>query len=207
VIRSVQAIFLGVALLLLGGAVLYGVGGPGGAPRDEGAQILEPEPRSGEPPAATLVDRAGRPVALGDLRGRPVLLNFWATWCDPCKEELPHLTALARALKGKNVQLLLASVDPSFEPIEALAREFEKAAPTSEVPDLWRETAEMLRDKIENVRVVLDPDSKSARRYGTTKFPETYLLDAQGRLQTKFTGPKPWGRPAAIATLQGLLHL
>jgi len=122
-------------------------------------------------------------VALRSLRGHPVVLNFWASWCAPCRAETPLLERLARDYEARG--LLVVGVDT--QDLEAPARAF-----------LGQYGVTYL-----NLR---DPDGGVGRLFGTTGVPETFFIDAAGRIQGKFPGeqldPAIWRR-AADALLAG----
>jgi len=107
--------------------------------------------------------------SLHDLRGRVVLVNFWATWCKPCEDEIPAMGRLYARLQGEPFELLAISVDDDTEAIRAF------------------------RDRL-GIRfpILLDPDEAVAHRYQTTGYPETILVDAEGRVVERYVGPKEW---------------
>jgi len=119
-------------------------------------------------------------VSLQQMRGKVVLLNFWATWCPPCVEEMPSLVALQKRL-GDRMTILAVSVDED----EGEYRRF-----------LARHRIELL--------TVRDAEQKSNLLYGTTRFPETYVIDPAGVVRRKFVGPVDWERPDVIAYLEKL---
>jgi len=123
---------------------------------------------------------SGRTVALHDFRGKVVVLNFWATWCPPCVEEMPSLVAMQSKMKG-SVTVLAVSLDVD----ESAYRRF-------------------LKDHGIDLLTVRDPDKKSSELYGTFVYPETYIIDAKGVLRRKFIGPVDWSRPEMIEYLQKL---
>jgi peroxiredoxin len=125
-------------------------------------------------PGFTVQD-SDRRVSLDELRGKVVVLNFWATWCPPCIDEMPSLVQMQRKLKGNGVEVLAVSVDAD----QGAYRDFLK---------------------VHNVDLltVRDPDQKSNNLYGTFKFPETYIIDRQGVLRRKFVGPIDWGTPEIL---------
>jgi cytochrome c biogenesis protein CcmG, thiol:disulfide interchange protein DsbE len=116
------------------------------------------------------------PVTLDALRGRPVVLNFWASWCVPCVQEHAALTSAARAM-GSDVQFF----GIVYEDDEARAKEF-LARHGSAYPSL------------------MDPESKTAIAYGIFGVPETYFISPGGTIADKFVGPLT---PDAIAVLVG----
>ncbi len=115
-----------------------------------------------------------RAVALSDLRGKVVVLNFWATWCPPCVEEMPSLVAMQQQMRGR-VTVLAVSVDLN----EEAYRRF-------------------LRDHKIDLLTVRDPAQKANTAYGTVRFPETYVIDASGILRRKFIGPVEWTHPEVL---------
>ena len=125
-------------------------------------------------PGFTVQD-SDRRVSLDELRGKVVVLNFWATWCPPCIDEMPSLVQMQQKLKGNGVKVLAISVDAD----QGAYRDFLKA-----------HNVDLL--------TVRDPDQKSNNLYGTFKFPETYIIDRQGVLRRKFVGPIDWGTPEIL---------
>ena len=108
-------------------------------------------------PGFTVQD-SDRSVTLSQFKGQVVVLNFWATWCPPCVEELPSLVQMQQRMKSRGVTVLAVSVDAD----ENAYRRF-------------------LKDHNVNLLSVRDPDQKSAGLYGTFKFPETYIVRPQWR--------------------------
>jgi cytochrome c biogenesis protein CcmG/thiol:disulfide interchange protein DsbE len=118
----------------------------------------------------------GGSVNLADLRGKVVMVHFWATWCPPCVEEMPTIDKLYRTLTGKDLMILAVSVD---EGGEGAVRSF------------------IQQNKL-GLPVLLDPGGDVARLYGTYKFPETYIVDRQGVVRFKAIGPRDWTDPASL---------
>jgi len=123
-------------------------------------------PMIGKPaPAFTLREvGTGRPVDLTQLRGKPVVINFWATWCAPCWDEHPVLVANARMIP--NVQFLGVVFQDSEEKILGFLNQRGSSYPT-----------------------VVDDKGKTAIAYGVGGVPETFFLDEQGTIVAKFSGP------------------
>ena len=119
-------------------------------------------------------------VSLHDFRGRIVVLNFWATWCPPCVEEMPSLVKLQSNLKDRAV-VVAVSVDED----ERSYRTF-----------LKKNNVDLL--------TIRDPQQKSNELYGTFKFPETYIIDRNGIVQRKFIGAVDWTRPDVVEYLNKL---
>jgi thiol-disulfide isomerase/thioredoxin len=201
--RWVQLGFSVFAVLLLGATLFIRIGEVFQSASAEGSALLDPEPLEGPAPEFSLKARDGRTVSLQSLKGRTVLLNFWATWCAPCLQELPHLAALARKLEERAVVLVLISVDRDWSAVGTMAKDIQDAHPAKAGP--WNDAALLLQGQLANVILLLDPAEKSAHAYGTRKYPETYLIDPEGNLKTKFVGPKAWGYQAAVEYLQKLI--
>jgi peroxiredoxin len=121
------------------------------------------------------VHDADRTVTLSQLKGHVVVLNFWATWCPPCIEEMPSLVQMQQLMKSKGVTVLAVSVDVD----ENTYRRF-------------------LRDHNVNLLSVRDADQKSNVLYGTFKFPETYIIDRTGVVRRKFIGAVDWTEPEVM---------
>lgn len=129
-------------------------------------------------PDFVLTDIDGKTWRLSDLRGKVVFINFWATWCPPCQEEMPSMEALYQGMKNAPFQMLsvLNNDDPEF--------------------------ARQMGKKIGFTFPVLkDPESKIAGQYGITGVPETFIIDPQGILREKFLGPRPWNSQGAMQML------
>jgi len=133
-------------------------------------------------PDFTLKDLAGKPVQLSSLKGKVVLVNFWATWCPPCREEVPSMVRLNQAMQGKPFQMLAISIDEGGK--DAVESFFRKGGVT--------------------LPALLDTDGKVAKRYGTTGVPETFVVDGKGVILKKVIGPMDWSAPEVIAALDDL---
>jgi peroxiredoxin len=175
---------------VLGGTLgcARGVGTRAGAvpDLDRACDLLDPQAISGrevrrgqEAPDFELKDMMGKSWSLRALRGRPVLINFWASWCEPCRKEIPALETLARRSIDRVVVLLTVNVD---EDADAARKFFPKGT---------------------TLTVLLDSQKQIAKRYGTEKFPESFLIDSRGRIQQLFHQAE-WAGPAADACLPEL---
>jgi peroxiredoxin len=125
----------------------------------------------------------GRMISLSDYRGTVVMVHFWATWCPPCVEEIPTLDRLARMFSSKDLELLAVSVD---EGGAAAVNAF------------------MRRNSL-SLPVLLDPRRTVARRYGTFKYPETYIVDGRGIVRYKAIGARDWTAPENINILRDII--
>jgi peroxiredoxin len=131
----------------------------------------------GDPaPEFALPSLTGKTVQLADYRGRPVFLNFWATWCPPCREEMPSMEALYRKFKGLGLEFMTISLDDDGE---GLVRDFLSARSL---------TFPVLRDAKKEV----------ANRYGLTGVPETFIINHYGEVLAKIVGPQDWASPKWI---------
>ncbi len=134
-------------------------------------------------PPFTLQTTKQTSLALSDYRGKVVLVHFWATWCPPCVEELPQLEKLYRTLRGKDFEVLAVNVDDDAE--------------RSVTPFLAKNTV--------SFPVLFDPGGALARKYGTIKFPETYVLDRGGKVRYKVIGPLEWTSPETSTAIQRMI--
>lgn len=147
---------------------------------------LEPEPRAGAAPEFTVQDLAGTTVTLGEFAGKFVVVNFWATWCEPCIREWPQLDRLAERFADRDDVVILAiSVDSD---------------PALIAPFLARMSLTETR-----VRVLWDPKQDVQKAFGTEKLPDTYFVDRAGQLVHAFINVRDWGRPAAYQCVESML--
>jgi peroxiredoxin len=122
-------------------------------------------------------------VTLADLRGKVVMVHFWATWCPPCVEELPTLDKLYNSTLGKDFEMLAVNVDEGGAGM----------------------VASFIQKNGLNLPVLFDPGGEVAKRYGTYKLPETYILDRMGVVRYKAIGPRDWTKPANIQALRNII--
>lgn len=119
-------------------------------------------------PSYSTVTLAGDSVSLADQRGKVVLLNVWATWCHPCRDEIPELRELQKKYEGRGFEVVGVSVDAdgNDEGIKSFMKEFEMTYP------IWR-----------------DPDERVSTQFLVFGVPATFLIDKQGVLRWRKTGP------------------
>jgi len=118
-------------------------------------------------------------LSLADLRGQVVLVNFWATWCKPCEDEMPAMERLYRRLGGDDFELVAVSVDTGVEEVEAFRERLGLSFP-----------------------IVHDPQKQAARAYQAFRFPETVLVDRRGVVVARFIGPREWDAPAYVERIR-----
>jgi peroxiredoxin len=130
-----------------------------------------------------LKDLNGKDVELKHFKGKVVFLNFWATWCGPCKEEMPSMEALCQQFKGKDFTFLTISVD------------YEGGKAVKEFLDKHNYT----------FLVLLDPKGETLDLYDVKGIPTTIIIDKKGAMIGKAIGPINWNKPEVISFLNLLL--
>ena len=136
----------------------------------------------GTTPALELRDPAGKPHKLADYRGKVVVVNFWATWCDPCREEMPSLQALRMELAGKGFEVLAVNLMESEEKIAAYRE--------SELIDL---------------PVLMDRDGAAAKRWKVSMLPTSFVIDRKGAIRYQLVGEATWTSPKVAPLIESLL--
>ncbi|MFQ5464489.1 MAG: TlpA disulfide reductase family protein [Thermodesulfobacteriota bacterium] len=131
----------------------------------------------------TLPDLDGYPTKLSDFKGKVVFLNFWATWCKPCEDEMPSMQMLYETLEGEPFEIVAVSVDS------------ESADVVKEFVEKYGITFTVLHDRKGRVK----------ETYKTTGVPETFIVDQNGYVAEKFWGPRDWTEPDSIRTINDLL--
>jgi peroxiredoxin len=133
-------------------------------------------------PDFTVTADSGQTFTVHNFNGKLLLLNFWATWCAPCVEEVPSLNQLARQLGPQGLVVLGVSVDKDPKAYRNFLQHFPVSFQTSR-----------------------DPDEKVNLKYGTIQFPESYLIDRNGKVVEKFISAQNWASPEMIQHVQSLL--
>ncbi len=131
-------------------------------------------------PSFSVTTDTGRKISTSDFGGKILVVNFWATWCPPCIAELPSLNQMAAEVKGSGVVVLGISVDK------------DKAA-----------YDKFLKKVKLNFETSRDPAADISSEYGTFKYPETYVINSDGKVLEKFIADQPWTDPAIITRLKG----
>lgn len=133
----------------------------------------------------TLKNLEGQEVSLSSFRGKVVLLNVWATWCPPCREEMPTLESLYQDFKG-NKKFVMLAVSQDVKGRSAVAPFIKKHGYKFEV--------------------LLDPQNKVGDAYDVTGVPETFIIDGQGRIVAHHMGAFDWARPDVRKAITSLLN-
>jgi thiol-disulfide isomerase/thioredoxin len=122
-------------------------------------------------PEVSFSDGEGRPLTLAAFKGRTILLNLWATWCAPCRKEMPALDALQKALGSDKFEVVALSVDRNGADA---ARKF------------------LAETKVEALRLYIDPTARATTALKAVGMPTTLLIDADGREIGRLVGPAEW---------------
>jgi peroxiredoxin len=134
-------------------------------------------------PDFALTDLSGQAVRLSAYRGRVVLVNLWATWCPPCRDEMPSMERLHQTLKDRGFVLLAVSQDDGG--------------------------AAVVKPFVEQMKVtfsvLVDPDGEVGRKYGVWGYPESFLVDREGRIVERVIGPRDWASAVQVARIEALL--
>ncbi len=184
--RLVAALFAATAVAVVGIQFLRAAAATAQAVRANACRALAADPlppqlRGTEAPDFELQDTGGRTWTLRGLRGRPVLVNFWATWCPPCIEEMPSMEELARRL-GNRAVVLAVSVDED-----------------------WDTLKRFFAGRTVPLAVLLDASKQVPKSYGTEKYPETFLIDGAGRVRHAFINKRNWATHDAVQCVESVL--
>ncbi len=133
-------------------------------------------------PEFTITADNGRKVTLNDFGGKVLVLNFWATWCPPCIEEMPSLNQMAARFKGTGLVVLGVSVDKDASAYKQFLSKMNPAFLTAR-----------------------DPDQKINQEYGTVQYPETYIIDSHGKVVEKLIAAQNWMDQGILSRVQSLL--
>jgi thiol-disulfide isomerase/thioredoxin len=137
---------------------------------------------SGPTPALQLRDLQGREHRLADYRGKVVLVNFWATWCAPCRDEMPSIERLRQSLDGRPFAVLAVNLAEPVSRIEKFLAQVPLDFP-----------------------ILLDADTAAAKAWKARFLPATYLVDGEGRVRYAHYGELDWAGAAARAKVLELL--
>lgn len=134
------------------------------------------------PMPLVLSDVAGQPIDLASFKGEVVLVNFWASWCEPCRDEMPSLNRLHRQLKGKDFRILAVNIGEGKPRI----KQFLKRIPV-------------------DFTVLRDADSEVMKAWRVRMLPATFLIDKNGMLRFQLVGDANWDDPKMQAPILELL--
>jgi cytochrome c biogenesis protein CcmG/thiol:disulfide interchange protein DsbE len=137
---------------------------------------------AGKPAVDFPVTLEGKSEHLSDLKGKVVVLNFWATWCPPCVAETPALNRLEKHIDSRGGMVLGVSVDEDGAAYEKFLKDQSVVFPT------YR-----------------DGSKKSAADYGTSIYPETYIIDRHGKIARKFIGEQQWDSAEMLRYFDAIL--
>jgi peroxiredoxin len=136
-------------------------------------------------PDFTLTDGSGLQHNLSELRGNVVFLNFWASWCEPCRQEFPAMVGLAETFDGRPFRMVAVSVDETVDDMQN-----------------WLEA-----NNIDTSRMLLlhDPNQTVVKAWGTELLPETFLVDPDGRLVLRFQSIRDWNNPEIRSMIERMI--
>lgn len=137
-------------------------------------------------PEFELSDRQGQVHTLSQYRGQVVFLNFWASFCAPCREEMPSMESLVRQYEAQGLTMVAISLDDGWQDVDRFMNSF-------------------LPGQRSAMTVLLDADEETAHRYGTELLPETYIIDRNGQIVARFVGDYDWTRAEVKQIIEGLL--
>jgi peroxiredoxin len=148
----------------------------------------------GEPaPDFLAFDMSGQEVSLEDYRGKVVLLNLWATWCTPCKEEMPSIQRLYGEVNDEDFLVLAVSIDRA-------PADDDRTNPLGGKLTAFADSLGL------TFPVLHDPSAEISTTYRTTGVPESFVLDREGVIMRKITGPMAWDAPQNVEFIRRLLN-
>jgi thiol-disulfide isomerase/thioredoxin len=138
--------------------------------------------QGGATPALKLRDLQDKPVDLAEMKGRVVLINFWATWCEPCRDEMPALERLREKLKGRSFELVTVNFGESNATVARFLTKLNVSVP-----------------------VLLDPTKDAADAWRVRGLPMTFLVDAGGNTRYWSFGEQDWSKGEPFKLVEGLV--
>jgi len=174
-----RRLFLIVVVFLLVGGSLYLGSASSSRPSYEPVAVAEIGDIA---PAFQLEDTAGNKVSLEDLRGKVVLVNFWATWCPPCRAEMPSMEKLNAAMADDDFVMLAINVEENGRTV---------------IPAFLEKTPHTFSVLYDDLAVVQE-------LYGVYRFPESFVIRKDGVIDDKVTGAIDWAHPETIAYFKDL---
>ena len=173
-----RMIVIAVMLVLVGGSLYLGFAGSSRPPVApfKTAELGEPAPDF------TLKDTNGKSYCLSDLRGKVVLVNFWATGCPPCRAEMPSMDKLNQLMQGEDFVMLAINIEPNG---------------ATTVPPFLANTPH-------SFPVLYDDQGVVQKLYGVFKFPESFVIRKDGIIDDKVIGAIDWARPETVSYFKAL---
>ena len=153
---------------------------------------LQPVEVGSPAPQISTFDLQGVPKSLDDYRGKVLLLNIWATWCTPCKEEMPSMQRLYAEVGSEDFEVLAVSID--------------RAPPDNESSDPLHGKLRTFVDSLGLTFTILhDPEGEISTTYQAAGVPASYILDREGILVEKIAGPREWDSPQNVERIRSVL--
>ncbi len=185
--------WLKLAILVLGLAItLVAVAAPGAPPYEQRIyrelQALDGQLVHKPLPPFQINTLTGEVIDLSKLKGKIIFLNVWASWCKPCRDELPSMVRLAQALAPEHDAFEMIAVSWDNDPDE-LARFL------SQIPQVPS-----------NMTIGYDPDGELTKQLGTRLLPETYIIDGDGMIIARFQNLRKWDDPHAVRLLTAIIR-
>lgn len=133
-------------------------------------------------PQFSIVTESGKALSPQDFGGKLLVVNFWATWCPPCVQEMPSLNEFHRTLKDSGVVVLAISLDKNEAAYKRFIQQFGL-----------------------DFEIGRDPNADISAAFGTAQYPETYVINAKGQVLEKFIGEENWADPRLIQRIKSLI--
>jgi len=168
---GIPALILAALLLILAPAAMAA----------ESAALLTPLPDQPEAPAFELAGPDASIHRLADFKGQPLIVNFWATWCPPCRAEMPSMQRAWEQLQAEGIGMIAINVGEDAETVQAFLEQIPVSFP-----------------------LPLDTDSKVSQRWPMRGLPTTFVVGPEGRLIYKATGEREWDDPALLEQVRAL---
>ena len=184
--RQVQSLIVSAALVAIVAAVVAPWNFFGNADMVDAIDDLDGQWVNRPAPEFELLDRQGGRHSMSQYRGQVVFLNFWASFCEPCRKEMPSMESLVRQYRAQGMTMVAISHDEGWEDVDRFMNSF-------------------LPGQRSAMTVLLDSETATASQFGTELLPETYIIDRDGTVVARFVGERDWTRPEVKQIIEGLL--